>query len=139
VGLSNWKSRDTSPIAATGTLKNAAVTDLAALMHAKDLPLTGTFNGSAQVNGTIAAPRVQGDVELLKGSLRDEPFDRIAAHASYAANTLTVTNGQLTPEKQILLSGRPAPGGPFRHRPPTRSSNVVPSKRSATLHRAIRE
>ena len=106
VGLSNWKSSDTSPIAATGTLKNAAVTDLAALMHAKDLPLTGTFNGSAQVNGTIAAPRVQGDVELLKGSLRDEPFDRIAAHASYAANTLTVTNGQLTAgKKQILLSG----------------------------------
>ena len=105
VGLSQWKTGETSPIAATATLRNAALSDLAALLHSKDLPLTGTLNGSAQLNGTIAAPRAQADLELLKGTLRDQPFDRFTAHAGYAANTLTVTNGQLVAgAKQVRLS-----------------------------------
>ena len=67
-----------------------------ALLHAKDLPVSGTLNGSAQLNGTLSALIGQADVELLKGELSKQPFDRFTAHASYAANTLTVTNGQLT-------------------------------------------
>ena len=106
VGLSQWKTGDASPISATATLKNAAMADLAALLHTRDLPVTGTLNGSAQVNGTMAAPHAQADLELLKGTLRGQPFDRFAAHAVYAANTLTVTNGQLAAgTKQVRLSG----------------------------------
>jgi translocation and assembly module TamB len=105
VGLSQWTTGETSPIAATISLKNAALSDLAALLHSKDLPVTGTLNVSAQVNGTIATPRAQADLELLKGTLRDQPFDRFTAHAGYAANTLTVTNGQLVAgAKQVRLS-----------------------------------
>ena len=106
VGLNQWKTGDTSPIAATATLKNAVLGDLAALLHAKDLPVAGTLNGSAAVNGTIAAPRAQADLELLKGTLSDQPFDRFTVHAAYAANTLTVTNGQLVAgAKQVRVSG----------------------------------
>jgi translocation and assembly module TamB len=106
VGLSEWKTGETSPIAATASLKNAALADLATLLHTKDLPVTGTLSGSAQVNGNIAAPRAQADLELLKGTLRNEPFDRFTAHAGYAANTLTVTNGQLVAgTKQVRVSG----------------------------------
>jgi translocation and assembly module TamB len=112
VGLSEWNTSDSSPIAGTASLKNAGIVDLAALLHAGNLPVTGTLNGSAQVNGTIAAPTAQADVELLKGTLHDEPFDRIAAHAGYAANTLTVTNGTLAAgKKQVLVSGT------FQHQP----------------------
>ncbi len=112
VGLTDWTAGDTSPIAGSGTLKNATVADLAALANAKDVPVTGTLNASAQVNGTIAAPRVEGDVELLKGTLRDEPFDRFAAHATYTANTVTVANAQLTAgRKQVLLSAT------YQHQP----------------------
>jgi translocation and assembly module TamB len=112
VGLNQWKTGDTSPIAGTATLKNAVLSDLAALLHTKNLPVTGTLNGSAQVNGTIAAPRAEADLELLKGTLRDEPFDRISAHAGYAANTLTLTNGQLVAgKKQVKVSGT------FQHQP----------------------
>jgi translocation and assembly module TamB len=106
VGLSQWKTGDASPISATATLKNAAMADLAALLHTKDLPVTGTLSGSAQVNGTMAAPRAQGDLELLKGTLRNQPFDRLTAHAGYTANTLTVTSAQLVAgTKQVRLSG----------------------------------
>ena len=112
VGLSQWKTGDASPIAGTATLRNAAVSDLAAVLHIKDLPVTGTLNGSAQVNGTIATPRADADLELLKGTLGGQPFDRFTAHAGYAANTLTVSNGQLTAgAKQVRLSGN------FQHQP----------------------
>ena len=112
VGLNQWKTSETSPIAGTATLKDAGMAELAALLHTGNLPVTGTLNGSAQVNGTIAAPSAEADLELLKGTLRNEPFDRIAAHARYAANTLTVTNGTLAAgTKQVKVSAT------FRHQP----------------------
>src|ERR1039457_3807010 len=106
VGLSQGKTGDASPISASATLKNAAMADLAPLLHTQDLPVTGTLSGSAQVNGTMAAPRAQADLELLKGTLRNQPFDRFTAHAGYTANTLTVTSAQLVAgTKQVRLSG----------------------------------
>jgi hypothetical protein len=56
VGLNQWKTSETSPIAGTATLKDAGMAELAVLLHTTNLPVTGTLNGSAQVNGTIAAP-----------------------------------------------------------------------------------
>ena len=106
VGLSEWKTTDGSPIAATATLRNAAISEIAAVLKTKDLPVSGTLNGSAQVNGTLANPHAQADVEVLKGQLRDEPFDRFTAHATYGGNTLEIANGQLTAAgKQVQLSG----------------------------------
>ena len=40
--------------------------DLAALANAKDIPVTGTLNASAQVNGTVAAPRVAPLADVLR-------------------------------------------------------------------------
>ena len=37
VGLSEWKTSETSPIAGTATLKNAAMADLAALLHSQGI------------------------------------------------------------------------------------------------------
>src|SRR5260370_33099803 len=53
VGLSQWKTGDASPIAGTATLRNAAISDLAAVLHTKKLPVAGTRNGSAPGNGTL--------------------------------------------------------------------------------------
>jgi translocation and assembly module TamB len=113
VGLSGWQPGDASPIAVTASLRNAAVWEIAALLHVKDLPVSGTVNSSAQVNGTVADPRAQADIEVLQGRLRDEPFDRFSAHAVYGANTLEISNGQLAAgPKQVRLNGtlRHAPG-----------------------------
>ncbi|MEO8368528.1 MAG: translocation/assembly module TamB domain-containing protein [Candidatus Solibacter sp.] len=105
IGLSDWKTADTSPVAGTATVSNASLTELASLLNAKELPISGTLNSTAQVNGTVSTLRAQADVELLKGKLQDEPFDRFTARATYAANTLTVANGVLSAgAKQVRLS-----------------------------------
>jgi translocation and assembly module TamB len=106
VGLSAWKPTDGSPVAATGSLRNAAISEIAVLLKTKDLPVSGTVNGSAQVNGTIANPHAQGEIEVLKGQLRDEPFDRLAAHVTYGSNTLEIAGGQLSAgPKEVNLYG----------------------------------
>jgi translocation and assembly module TamB len=113
VGLSGWKPSDGSPIAATASLRNADISEIAAVLKAKDLPVSGTVNGSAQINGTVANPHAQADIEVLKGQLRDEPFDRFTAHATYGSNTLEIANGQLIAgPRQVRLSGtlQHAPG-----------------------------
>ncbi len=112
IGLSDWKTTDASPISATATLKNAALSTLGAMLHAKTLPVRGTLSGSAAVNGTLATPRMQGDLELVQGAFYDEPFDRFSAHATYASNTLTVTASNLIAgAKRVALSGT------FQHLP----------------------
>ena len=112
IGLSEWKTSDLSPVAGSATLKNASVGELAARFNAGDLPVTGSLNASAQVNGTLSTLRARADVELLKGKLRDEPFDSFTASATYAANTLVLTNGLLTAgAKQVKLSAT------LRHQP----------------------
>jgi translocation and assembly module TamB len=106
LGLTDWNSTAASPIAATGRLRNAAISEIATLLKTKDLPVTGTLNGSAQVNGTLDKPRAQGDIEILNGQLRDEPFDRLVAHINYGSNILEIAGGQLTAgPKQVRLYG----------------------------------
>lgn len=95
VALSDWKTADTSQVSASGTLRNAAVADLAALMNSKTFPATGTFNGSAQVTGTIGEPRVTADLDVAKGELRGEPFDSLRAHVNYSGRTIAVTSAQI--------------------------------------------
>jgi translocation and assembly module TamB len=139
VGLSEWKTAPASPIAGTATLRNAAISEIATLLKTKDLPVSGTLNGSAQVNGTLDKPRVQGDIEMLKGQLRDEPFDRLAAHATYGSNTLEIADGQLAAgAKQVHVHGT------FAHAPDhfdsgrvrfEVSTNVLPLPEIVTLEK----
>ena len=112
IGLSGWKTTDLSPVAGSATLRNASIADLAALSNTKNVPVSGTVNASAQVNGTISTLRAQADVEVLNGKLRDEPFDRFTAHAAYSANSLVLTDGLLRAgPKQVRVSGT------FQHQP----------------------
>ena len=130
LGLTDWKTSDASPISATATLANASAADILSLARAKDVPLTGTINGSAQLNGTLGDMHGQGDITVVKGAYQDEPFDRFIAHAAYSGNTLNVSGAELTAgAKQIKFSAS------YQH-PPARfdagrlrfqvNSNVMP-------------
>jgi translocation and assembly module TamB len=105
IGLSDWKTSDASPISATGSIANASATDVLALARVKDVPFTGLISGSGSVNGTLGNLGGQADLTAVKGVYHNEPFDRLIAHATYANDTLTVTNAQLVAgTKQATLN-----------------------------------
>jgi translocation and assembly module TamB len=106
LGLHNWKADGASAIAASGNIRNASVTELVAALHQKNVPATGTATATGQIAGTLGNPQVTGDVELAKGSIHSEPFDRLTARVNYSGTTLAAASGQLTAgAKQVRFEG----------------------------------
>jgi translocation and assembly module TamB len=95
LGLQNWKAQDDSAIAASATIRNAALKDVLTALHQRDMAIAGTLNLTGNVTGTVAHPQAAGNLELLKGSIYDEPFDRLTARASYTGRREEVTSGQI--------------------------------------------
>ncbi len=105
VALNEWKADDARAISGTGTVQNAPAADLAALLNLKDLPATGTVSATAEISGTLGDARASGDIDVTKGTVQGEPFDRFTAHVTYSAQNLDVAAGQLTAgAKQVRLT-----------------------------------
>ena len=120
VALQDWKTSDASQIFGNGSMRNAAVTEVAALAGQKDLEATGTLSALASVSGTIGQPLIHGDLEVTKGAYRTEPFDHIVVHLDSAGNTIRVTNGQLDAgAKQVKFSAT------YQHAPGRFDTGVV--------------
>jgi len=99
VGLSQWKTSDGSLIFGNGTVSGVPLADLAAL------PLTGTLDATAQLTGTIGKLLVEADIDVIKGAIRGEPFDRFTARVSYGGHTVSLAAGQLAAgAKQVRVS-----------------------------------
>jgi translocation and assembly module TamB len=140
VGLTQWKTGDGSLIFGNGTIRDAPLTDLAALAGASSTPVTGTLNATAQLTGTIGKPLVNADIDVAKGAIRNEPFDRLTAHVSYSGRNVGLAAGQLSSgAKQVQLSATfdHAPdrfdAGRLRFRV---SSNAMPLEQIHTLQEA---
>jgi translocation and assembly module TamB len=98
VGLSQWKTNDGSQIFGNGTIRDVPLADLAAFA-------TGTLNGTTQVTGTIGNPLVSADIDVTRGAIRNEPFDRLTGRVSYSGHTVGLASAQLTAgAKQVRLS-----------------------------------
>ena len=105
VDLQDWKTSDASMIFGDAAIRNASITELAAVADRKDLPVTGTVTANAQLSGTIGNPLVKGDLEVVKGVLHDEPFDRLTAKVDYGGNRAEAADVQLTAgTKQLRLA-----------------------------------
>jgi translocation and assembly module TamB len=148
LGLNQWKADDSSPITANGSIRNASITDLEALMgpapattpSAPSSFPTGTLTGNAQVGGTVGSPTVTGDIDVAKGSFHEERFDRVTAHVSYAGRRAEVASGQITAgNKQVQLNATfdhvpdRFDAGRLRFRVAT---NVMPLNQIQTLNKA---
>ena len=137
VGLNQWKTNDASLIFGNGTVRDAPIADLAALAGAASTPLTGTLNATAQLTGTIGKPLVNADIDVTKGAIRNEPFDRLTARVSYSGHTVGLAAGQLSSgAKQVQLSATfdHAPAGFDAGRLRFRvTSNAMPLEQIHTL------
>ena len=113
LGLRDWKAESSGSLSGNGTIRNAALADLVALAGGgKDLAATGTANVNGQVAGTIGDPHFNGDLEVVKGSFQNEPFDRFAARITDTGRSLQVASGQLIAGvRQVRIEGS------FDHQP----------------------
>jgi translocation and assembly module TamB len=140
VGLSQWKTSDGSLIFGNGTIRDAPVADLAALAGNASTPVTGTLNAIAQLTGTIGKPLVNADIDVVKGAIQNEPFDRLTGRMNYSGHTVGLAAGQLAAGgKQVQLSATydHAPdrfdAGRLRFRV---TSNAMPLEQIHALHEA---
>jgi translocation and assembly module TamB len=140
VALADWKPADDSFVYGNAKIDNAPLTDLLSFAGASEFPATGIFTGAAQLTGTVGQPILKGDIAVVKGSLREEPFDRFAGVFAYDNHTLNVTGGRITAgQKEVDLTAS------FRHNPGQLdtgrltfrvATNVMPLTGVATLQEA---
>ena len=103
--LHDWKIDDSSLIAGSGSVRDASVADLAALVKFKQVTATGMLTGTAQVTGAVGNPIVKSDVTVVQGTVAGEPFDRLTAHAEYSGGALAVSDGHVTAgPKQLTIT-----------------------------------
>ena len=163
VGLSQWKTNDGSLIFGNATIRDVPLplsdvrgsvtqplrdvrspqseprTSESGLPNLAGL-LTGTLHATAQLTGTIGKPLVNADIDVVKGTLRDEPFDRFTGRVSYSGQTVALAAGQLAAgAMQVRLSAT------FDHAPDRFdagrlrfqvASNAMPLERIHTLQEA---
>jgi translocation and assembly module TamB len=158
VGLSRWKTNDGSLIYGNATIRDVSLSDVAKPLsnvrgserRASETeprtsesglpPVAGTLNATAQLTGTIGKPLVNADIDVTKGAIRNEPFDRLTARVSYSGRTVGLAAGQLAAGgKQVWLSAT------FDHAPDRFdagrlrfqvTSNAMPLEQIHTLHEA---
>ncbi len=103
--LNDWKTEPSGAISGSATVRNASVADIAAALHLSAPPAKGTVDVTAQISGSVGDPKAVADISASKGSIEDEPFDRVAAHVVYSGRTVDLTGGELDgPGKQITLT-----------------------------------
>jgi autotransporter translocation and assembly factor TamB len=121
VALDDWEAGDGSLVHGNAKLENAPLNELLAVAGEPDFPASG-IPGSAWLTGTVGRPLVAGDITVVKGTLRDEPFDRLSAALNYANETLTLTAGQIAAgPKRVDLTAA------FKHAPGNWTPATSPS------------
>ena len=83
VGLRNWKAESFEPLTAALAVQNASIPDLLVLAGQKGLPVTGLLNTNAQITGTVGNPQATADLNVVNGTIYQEPFDRLTGKLNY--------------------------------------------------------
>ncbi len=106
LGLTDWKATSASPVAGSFRLRDVDAARLAGLAGVRDVTVSGLITASGAFGGTVAAPRVDGGVQVRKGELHGEPFDRIEAELASVDNRLLLRRAAATlPAGRIVASG----------------------------------
>jgi len=96
LGLAAWQASKSSGVSVRGAVRNASVAEILARLGRNAIPANGTLNATAQVSGTLGDPRAAGQIEIVKGAVSGEPFDRLTANWNYDARRVEAAAGQIT-------------------------------------------
>jgi translocation and assembly module TamB len=107
IQLTDWKPEPASAISGNFEVQNADVGKLLVLAGHKEIPITGTLGGKAQISGTLGDPVAKGDVEIARGTAYEQPFDSFSGSVqSPLKSTQTFTGLLVSGAKRINVSAR---------------------------------
>jgi len=107
IQLTDWKPGATSGVSANFEVQNADIGKLLALAGHKEVPISGTLGGKAQISGTLGDPVANGDIEIAKGVAYEQPFDSFSGRIqSPAKSTQTFTGLLVSGAKRVNVSAR---------------------------------
>jgi len=80
---------------ADAQIANLPIDRVLALAGRRDLPVSGAFNATAQVSGTLQDPHATANLNITNGSVYQEPFNRLQAAFTYSSQSIDVSQLRL--------------------------------------------
>ena len=89
-GLQEWAPKPNQPLAAKVAIRNGDLADVMVLAAQPPAGYSGALRLDATIGGTIGNPTGSADVEVLNGTAKDEPFERVQAKVNLADQLITI-------------------------------------------------
>jgi translocation and assembly module TamB len=94
-GLQNWSPKPNQPVKATASVRNGDLADVMVLAGQPPGGYSGALSMDASVAGTIGNPTGTADLQVVNGTLKAEPFDRLQARVNMSDQLITIPAASL--------------------------------------------
>jgi translocation and assembly module TamB len=95
-GLDKWAPVPSSPITANLSMRNGNVADVLSLVGESSIPASGDLSAEIHVNGSYGNPLGSASMQVLNGSVYQQPFNRLYTKASLGDRVVTLDTLELT-------------------------------------------
>src|SRR6185437_1414935 len=110
IGLRRWKPIPSSALQANLAVTKGNVADLLSLARESSIQADGQLTADVHVNGTYGNPLGNATLQVLNGSVYQQPFSRLSAGVNLGDQLITISNLELdTADGSINAKGA------FRH------------------------
>jgi translocation and assembly module TamB len=89
-GLRNWSAPPGAPLTANASIANGDLADVLSLAGQPSAGYSGALTAQVRIAGTISNPVGDATLEVQKGTVDNEPFDRIEARVNLTDQLLTI-------------------------------------------------
>jgi translocation and assembly module TamB len=96
VGLVDWSPKPNQPLQANVVIRNGDLADVMALAGQPPTGFAGGLTADVSIGGTLGNPTGTADLDLQRGKIQDEPFDRLQARVNLADQLITIPSATLT-------------------------------------------
>ncbi len=110
IGLWKWRPLPRSPLAANLKLRSNDLGSVLALAGESSLQARGQLKADVHVNGTYGNPTGNAVLQVLDGSVDQQPFKKLYAGVNLGDQLITLSNVELD-----TAGGRITASGTFRH------------------------
>ncbi len=110
IGLVKWEPRPASPVTANLILRNGDLADLASLAGQPSMGASGAVTADIHVNGTYGDPLGRATLQVMNGSVYQQPFGKLLADVTLADQLLTLSQLEVD-----TAGGKITANATFRH------------------------